>query len=146
MEPVWGGSAAAATAHPAFPPGFKPEPFVQQAKLQFRRVQEAYDKGDREALADVMTPMMFAEISRDLDNRAAHTATDVAALDAEILEVVTEGREHIASVRFTGAMREDGASEAKPFVEIWNLAKPVDGSSGWLLAGIQQVEESLAGR
>jgi len=26
---------------------------------------------------------------------------------------------------------------------VWNLAKPVDDSSGWLLAGIQQVEEAL---
>jgi predicted lipid-binding transport protein (Tim44 family) len=91
----------------------------------------------------VMTPEMFAEVSRDLDQRGAHTPTDVVALDAEIIEVVTEGRQHVASVRFTGALREDGASEAKPFVEVWNLAKPVDGSSGWLLAGIQQ-EESLA--
>ena len=26
----------------------------------------------------------------------------------------------------------------KAFDEMWNLVKPVDGSSGWLLAGIQQ--------
>jgi predicted lipid-binding transport protein (Tim44 family) len=144
FEPTWGGSTS--TTPPttrAFPPGFNPEPFLQQAKLQFRRLQEAYDRADREALADVMTPEMFAEVSRDLDQRGSHTPTDVVALDAEILEVVTEGRQHVASVRFTGALREDGASEAKPFVEVWNLAKPVDGSSGWLLAGIQQ-EESLA--
>ena len=25
------------------------------------------------------------------------------------------------------------------FEEIWNLVKPVDGSSGWQLAGIQQM-------
>ena len=144
FEPTWGGSTSTApVTTPAFPPGFNPEPFLQQAKLQFRRLQEAYDKGDRKALADVMTPEMFAEVSRDLDQRGSHTPTDVVALDAEILEVVTEGRQHVASVRFTGALREDGASEAKPFVEVWNLAKPVDGSSGWLLAGVQQ-EESLA--
>ena len=28
---------------------------------------------------------------------------------------------------------------AAPFEEIWNLQKPADGSSGWLLAGIQQL-------
>ena len=50
----------------------------------------------------------------------------------------------MASERFTGALREDGASEAKPFVEVWNLVKPVDGKSGWLLAGIQQAEEPVA--
>jgi len=29
----------------------------------------------------------------------------------------------------------------KEFDEIWNLSKPVDGSTGWLLAGIQQLNE-----
>ena len=70
--------------------------------------------------------------------------TEVVALNAEILEVVTEGPQHVASVRFNGLVREDGASQAKPFVEIWNLSKPVDGASGWLLAGVQQAEEPLA--
>ena len=26
----------------------------------------------------------------------------------------------------------------EPFDEVWNLVKPVDGSTGWLVAGIQQ--------
>jgi len=25
------------------------------------------------------------------------------------------------------------------FQEVWNLSKPVNGSSGWMLAGIQQL-------
>jgi predicted lipid-binding transport protein (Tim44 family) len=41
-------------------------------------------------------------------------------------------------VRFTGSLREDGGN-AESFEEVWNLAKPIDGGSGWLLAGIQQV-------
>jgi predicted lipid-binding transport protein (Tim44 family) len=51
---------------------------------------------------------------------------------------VTEGDLHWASVRFSGSLREDAKSAAEPFEEIWNLCKPVNGSSGWLLAGIQQ--------
>jgi len=139
FEPVWGG----ATAQPAanrFPPGFDPAPFVQQAKLQFKRLQAAYDTGDRRALADVMTPEMFAEISRDLDARGTHEPTEVVALEADVREVVTEGRQYVASVHFSGLLREDGVVLEKPFEELWNLVKPVDGSAGWLLAGIQQLE------
>jgi len=128
---------------PTLPPGFDAEPFLQQAKLQFRRLQAAYDAGDRTQLADVMTPAFFAEVSRELDERGEHVPTEVAALNAEILAVVTEGRQHVASVKFIGIVREDGAAQTQPFVEIWNLTKPVDGSSGWLLAGIQQSEEPL---
>jgi len=41
------------------------------------------------------------------------------------------------SVRFSGLIREqDGQPEA--FSEIWNLEKPVNGRSGWLISGIQQ--------
>lgn len=128
---------------PPLPAGFDAEPFLQQAKLQFRRLQAAYDAGDRTLLADVMTPSFFAEVSRELDLRGDHVPTEVVALNAQILDVVTEGRQHVASVKFNGLVREDGAAQPQPFVEIWNLTKPVDGSSGWLLAGIQQAEEPL---
>jgi len=106
-------------------------------------LQAAYDNGDLTVLSDVMTPTLFAEVSREIDARGTHVPTEVAALNAEILDVVTEGRQHVASVKFTGLVREDGASQPQPFIEIWNLTKPVDGSSGWLLAGIQQTEEPL---
>jgi predicted lipid-binding transport protein (Tim44 family) len=42
-------------------------------------------------------------------------------------------------VRFSGASREAPGAPAENFEEVWNLVKPADGSSGWLLAGIQQV-------
>ncbi|HEY3178726.1 MAG TPA: TIM44-like domain-containing protein [Casimicrobiaceae bacterium] len=142
VEPTLNSGTSSAVKF--LPPGFDTEAFLQQAKLQFRRLQGAYDKADRTALSDVMTPALFAEVSREIDERDSHVPTEVAALDAEILEVVTEGRQHVASVRFNGLVREDGAAQPKPFVEIWNLVKPVDGSSGWLLAGIQQAEEPLA--
>jgi predicted lipid-binding transport protein (Tim44 family) len=127
----------------SLPPGFDAEPFLQQAKLQFRRLQAAYDKAELTVLSDVMTPALFAEVSQEIDARGSHVPTEVVALNAEILEVVSEGRQYVASVRFNGLVREDGVSQPKPFVEIWNLTKPVDGSSGWLLAGVQQTEEPL---
>ena len=127
--------------HPATP--VQQEPFLQQAKLQFRRLQGAYDVGDRTLLSDVMTPAFFAEVSRELEERSAHVPTEIVALNARIRDVVTEGSQHVASVQFNGLVREDGAAQPQPFAEIWNLTKPVDGSSGWLLAGIQQSEEPL---
>jgi predicted lipid-binding transport protein (Tim44 family) len=142
FEPTWGGATNVAPA-PSLPPGFNPAPFLQQAKAQFRHLQAAYDQDDRAALADVMTPEMFAEVERDLDQRGAHVATEVVTLDADILEVATEGPQHVASVRFTAMLREDGAAQPKSVVEVWNLMKPVDGSTGWLLAGIQQPEAAL---
>jgi predicted lipid-binding transport protein (Tim44 family) len=149
--PVFGGARSAqeaaaspATAAPRIPAGFAVEPFLKQARLQFGRVQDAYDKGDRDALADVMTPELFAEVSNELSARSGHVATEVVALSADLLEVVTEGNRHWASVRFRGLVREDGEPMPRPLDEIWNLSKPADGSSGWLLAGIQQPDQQPA--
>ena len=120
------------------PPGFDAEGFLRQAKLQFTRLQAAWDKGDRQALADVMSPEMMDEIGADLAARGDHGATEIVALNAEMLEVTTEAGQHWASVRFTGLVREAGTPVPERLDEIWNLTKPVDGSSGWLLAGIRQ--------
>jgi predicted lipid-binding transport protein (Tim44 family) len=139
FEPSWsGGTTATGTGSRRFPPGFEPAPFVAEAKRQFYRLQEAYDRGDRSLLADVLTPQMQDEIGRDIAARGNHVPTEVVSLDGEVLDVSTEGDRHWASVRFTGQAREDGRATPEPFDEVWNLVKPVDGSSGWRLAGIQQ--------
>ena len=141
--PMFGGGsrgAAQPDAAAKYPPGFEPEPFLRQAKLNFAELQAAYDKADSSALRDVMTPEMFAEVGKDLAARATHQPTEIVTLAAEIVEVTTESDSHWASVRFTGLLREDGAETAQSFDEVWNLKKPVSGDTGWLLAGIQQLQ------
>jgi predicted lipid-binding transport protein (Tim44 family) len=142
--PSWGGATrieptlgAPPASNPAFPPGFDAPGFAAHAKDQFIRLQAAYDVGNRKVLADVMTPEMIAEVGRELDGGSARVPTKVESLDAEVLEVETQGDRHWASVRFTGMLREGGGAPVA-FDEVWNLTKPADGSTGWLLAGIQQ--------
>jgi predicted lipid-binding transport protein (Tim44 family) len=120
------------------PANFDVDSFTQEAKRNFLRLQEANDRGDLVRLRQVTTQQMFDALKADAGVRAAPQQTDVIRLDASLLEVVTEGDVHWASVRFSGSIREDARSAAEPFEEVWNLCKPVNGSSGWLLAGIQQ--------
>ena len=134
------GAVGAVGAPAAYPAGFEPEPFLQQAKINFAGLQSAYDKGDSEMLRDVMTPEMFAEVTADLAGRGTHHSTDIVRLNAEILEVISDNDHHWATVRFHGLTREDGVEAPQSFDEAWNLRKAVDGSTGWLLAGIQQLQ------
>lgn len=136
----------AEAAPPAFgvtrkplPRGFDAQGFAKEAKRQYIQIQRSYDSGDRAALASVMTSEMNTEIGRELDGRVSHHPTEIVTLDADVLDVSEEGDKYWASVRFTGLMREDGEPLAKSVDEIWNLTKPVNGSSGWLLAGIAQL-------
>jgi len=121
------------------PEGFDAKGFATEAKRQFIRLQGSYDTGDRETLSAVMTSEMYAEIGRELDERGPHQPTEIVTLDADVLEASTEGDKHWASVRFTGVVREDGEPVSKSIDEVWNLTKPVRGTSGWLLAGITQL-------
>lgn len=121
------------------PEGFDAEAFAKEAKRQYIAIQRSYDNADREALSSVMTAEMNAEIGREIDQRGTHQPTEIVTLDAEVLDVTTEGDTYWASVRFTGLLREDGEPLPKAVDEIWNLSKPANGSSGWLLAGISQL-------
>lgn len=134
------GSSAAESVPPSLPQGFDGEAFLRIAKLNFVRMQAANDARNLDDMREFVSPEVFAEIKMQMDERGdVKQQTDVVMLNAELLEVVTEAGRHIASVRFNGMIRESEGSAATPFDEVWNLSKPVDGSKGWVVAGIQQV-------
>lgn len=149
LEPVAGvrpGSAmdeflrggAANPAQPwGVPAGFDTEAFLQNAKGYFARLQAAWDRGNLAELEEFTTHEMFVALTHELNARGAPTRTEVVTLDAALLGIETTAQEHVASVRFTGTLRVDG--ELEQVDEVWNLTKPVDGKTGWLLAGIQQL-------
>lgn len=122
----------------AIPPGFDRTAFLRAAKMNFIRLQDANDRRDFDTLRELTTAEMYALLSEAL-RRGEAQHTDVVTLEADLLELATETATHYASVRFRGLMREKAGAEPLGFEEIWNLQKPVDGSSGWLLAGIQQL-------
>ena len=123
---------------PSIPAGFDVDGFLGEARRNFLRLQDANDRGDLIRLRQVTTQEMFDALKDEVPARTRAQQTDVVRLNASLLEVVTEGELHWASVRFSGSIREEANAPAEPFEEIWNLCKPVSGSSGWLLAGIQQ--------
>lgn len=133
------GARSVATTVSRWPAGFDAAEFVRHAKHNFVRMQDAHDKKDLSMMRDFLTPDLYREIEADI--RAAGDApqkTDVVTLDAEVLDVATEGDAYVVSVRFSGLICERADGEPEPFSEIWHLEKPVSGRSGWLVAGIQQ--------
>lgn len=135
-----GASAASPAPARSLPAGFDADGFARGAKMNFLKLQMANDTGNLDEIREFTSPEMFAELSRDVASRSgAVQHTEVVALNADVLEVVTEGGSHWASVRFSGTVREAPGEAPQPFEEIWNLSKPVDGSAGWVLAGIQQM-------
>lgn len=119
------------------PSDFDANRFLQEAKQQFVAIQKVWDSGDIQQLRNFLTDDLLVELQGQLTGRAGVNQTEVVLLNAELLgiEKVTDG--HLASVRFSGMLREQPGTEAFRFEEVWNLFKPAQG--GWLLAGIQQI-------
>ena len=133
-------SADAAPVRPAIPADFDVEGFVRNAKVHFIRLQAANDGGNLEDIRGFTTPEMFAELKMDIVERSdSAQATDVVKIDADVIEVAEEAGRYVVSVRFNGLIREDKDGPVEAFEEVWNLVKPIEGSGGWLLAGIQQM-------
>lgn len=135
-----GGSMIGAhlqAAQPRIPADFDVAAFERNAKVNYIRLQAANDTGNLDDIRQFTSPEMFAELQMDIrDRNGATQQTDVMSLNAQVLEVVEEGALYIVSVRFTGELREDGATG--PVNEIWHLSKPRQGNGGWILSGIQQ--------
>lgn len=130
-----GGSHASSP----FPPGFDADAFAREAKLNFIRLQAAFDAGNLDDLRAFTTPEVFAEVRMQLAERGGDAqTTDVMTINAEVLEAVDEDNRHVVSVRFTGLVREAANQEPVPLDEVWHLTKPTSGQGGWLIAGIQQ--------
>jgi predicted lipid-binding transport protein (Tim44 family) len=131
--------AATAAATWNVPSDFDMPGFLRSAKVNFTRLQAAWDAKDFEDIRRFTTPEVFAEIKMQNDESGGKAdRTDIDQLDATLLGIEMTGAEYLASVRFTATLRENGGSP-ESIEEVWNLAKPIDGNSGWLLAGIQQV-------
>ena len=113
--------------------------FERNAKTQFMALQAANDARDLDQLRGYLTPEMFQLVQAEIQERGdAAQATEVFGLEAQLLEVAEDEKSYIASVRFTGSVRDQHGAVPDDLDEIWHLTKPRTGYAGWVIAGIQQ--------
>lgn len=136
--------AVASTAAPAvqdeswhIPAGFDTQQFLQHAKQHFIDLQDAWDKNDLVRMHEFMTDELLEAVKSSVAAREPGGKTEVVLLNAQLLGVEKVAEGNLASVRFSGMLRDDSGPEAYRFEEVWNFLKPLQG--GWVLAGIQQI-------
>lgn len=113
--------------------------FTHAAQVLFLRLQAASDAGNLADIREFTTPEMYAEIQLEIGGRnGASNVTEVFKLEPQLLGVEEINGVQLASVRFSGTIRENPDAHAERFSEVWNFAKGQDGR--WLLAGIQQAQ------
>lgn len=111
--------------------------FLANAKQQFRDVQGLWDQGNPAALRDLLTDDLLKELTPEILAREGAQNTQIVLLNAELLGIEKVADGHLASVRYSGMLREETNADAFSFEEVWNLYKA--DNAGWLLAGIQQI-------
>jgi predicted lipid-binding transport protein (Tim44 family) len=125
------------------PADFDTAGFLTAAKRNFVTLQDAWDKSDIAALKAMMTDEMAGEIKTQLAERGVQAGvvnkTDVVMLDAQLLGIEEMATEYMASVEFSGMIREEESVGPAPFREVWNMTKAKNGG-GWLVAGVQALQ------
>ena len=127
------------------PAGFDADGFLVAAKRNFVTLQDAWDRSDISTLRSMMTDEMLGEIRKQMADRdragaAGGQKTEVALLDAQLLGIEELADEYMASVEFSGMIREEPSAGPSPFREVWNMVKPKNGTAGWLVAGVQALQ------
>lgn len=134
------GNSASNQAQGSIPADFPVEGFIRNAKAAFIRLQAANDNKDSNDVREYTTPEVYAEIVMQMQERGdAVQKTDVLNIQAELLEVNDDEVFSVASVRFTGQLRENNGTPEN-IDEVWHIQKHLhDENAKWLLAGIQQM-------
>jgi predicted lipid-binding transport protein (Tim44 family) len=140
-----GANGVAGAQNWGVPEGFDTQGFLNSAKQNFITLQAAWDRSDISNLRSMMTDSMLAEIKAQLAEREQHTGaginhTEVAMLDAKLLGIEDLGTAWMASVEFSGMIKEDPTQSPGPFREVWNMTKLKTGVAGWLVAGVQALQ------
>ena len=139
------GSALPGSQSWGVPDGFDADGFLAACKKNFTTLQDSWDRSDIQSLRAMMTDEMLDQIKAQLGDRESHTGgvvnkTDVVMLEAKLLGIEELSESYMASVEFSGMIREDASAGASPFREVWNMTKPRNGGSGWLVAGVQALQ------
>ena len=139
------GSALRGSQGWGVPADFDTAGFIEAAKRNFITLQDAWDRSDVPALRAMMTDGMLSEIQAQLAERERSTPgqvnqTEVVMLEAQLLGIEELDDVYMASVEFSGMIREEPSAGPSPFREVWNMTKPRSGRGGWLVAGVQALQ------
>lgn len=113
---------------------------LKLARMSFVQLQAAWDRADLGALSHLTTQPLLEELRSQLAERGpGPNHTEVLRLDARLLRLEELQEAFVASVEFSGLIREQIDASAAPFRELWLLARPKATDTGWQLARVQSL-------
>ncbi|MDQ6974373.1 MAG: Tim44-like domain-containing protein [Mariprofundaceae bacterium] len=125
--------------------------FIPAAKDIFMRMQTSWDNKDMDNIRTFCTPEIASRIELDIHALGdTQTKTEVAMLNAEILDTWVESDYEWVAVKFSALLKEDTLastgeileSDSNNLDETWIFRHPQQSDDPtWYLSGIQQASE-----
>ncbi len=132
--------AGAVPASPALPQGADVDELLRLARMSFLQLQAAWDRADLGTLGDLAAAPLLDDLRHQLGQRGpGPNRTEVLQLDARLLALEDLQEALVASVEFSGLIREQQERAAAPFRELWLLANVKAAGRGWKLARVQSL-------
>jgi predicted lipid-binding transport protein (Tim44 family) len=117
-----------------------PQVLLDWARDCFLHVQAAWDRADLAALGEFACAPLLQELQQELAQRhPGPQHTEVLELEARLLALQDLPEARVASVEFSGLIRESSTREAAPFKELWLLTHLRQSHQGWRLARVQSL-------
>ena len=124
----------------AQPGGADVDELLRLARQSFLHLQAAWDRADLGALGHLATAALLEDLRDQLSQRGpGPNRTEVLQLDARLLSIEDLQEARIASVGFSGLIRDRRPCAAAPFRELWLLANVKAAGRGWQLARVQSL-------
>ncbi len=126
------------------PQWFDQDEFLNSARSAYTLLQEAWDKGDLEAIKGLTTDTVYAEITRQFTQQANQTNTRILKLDAQLIDFNELSDHTEAAVMFDAVLSENDAEtqgRATQVKELWHFIRSTHSTEPtWYLDGIQQLD------
>ena len=121
------------------PAWFDESRFVSQGREHFMNLQQHWDMGDMQKIAEFVTPELLQQLKQD---RAAQgdgfQSTLIENLQIHLDGVNQQDGKTIATLTFEGVSKSSRFDQGEVFSESWRMERRNGDNQPWLLAGIRQ--------
>ncbi|MDX5371843.1 MAG: TIM44-like domain-containing protein [Pseudomonadaceae bacterium] len=139
QQPIFGGTAAA--ARPAFnaPAWFDEQRFLAAGREHFQALQQHWDSGDMDKLAEFFTPSMLDFLKQERASLGdGYQSTYIDDLDVQLDGIDELADKTVATLTFRGVAKTSRFDQGEAFSESWRMERTNGDDQPWLVAGIRQ--------
>ncbi|MBS7662665.1 TIM44-like domain-containing protein [Pseudomonas lalucatii] len=135
------GSGASAAIKPVInaPAWFNEQSFVAAGREHFLSLQQHWDAGEMEQIAEFVTPQLLEFLKRERAELGdGFQSTYIDNLEVQLDGVDDMSDKTVATLTFSGLSKTSRFDQGEAFSESWRLERAVGDNQPWLVAGIRQ--------